>query len=188
MGHSFSCNPFKSTRIPVLTDGFWGLHCITFHFSYNYDTFTTLPNAENMLCSTELLISAGISGTVFHRLVRSVEIDSHVAGLLLAFFLVNGLMIYVSISDSGNGIIRAISDALQLDVAFHTGLFGSMVLYRLFSHPLRNFPGPVGARISRLHASFLTLKTAQMHYVVQDMHRQYGDVVRTGILTSPKIL
>ncbi|OJJ89023.1 cytochrome P450 [Aspergillus glaucus CBS 516.65] len=68
----------------------------------------------------------------------------------------------------------------RLDIAFHTGLFGSMVLYRLFFHPLRNFPGPVGARISRLHASFLTLKTAQMHYVVQDMHRQYGDVVRTG--------
>lgn len=141
-----------------------------------------------MLCSTELLISAGISGTVFHRLARSVEIDSHVAGLLSAFFLVNGLMIYVSVSYSGNGIVRALNDALQLDAAFHTGLFGSMVLYRLFFHPLRRFPGPVGSRISRLHASFLTLKTAQMHYVIQDMHRQYGDVVRTGTLNASKIL
>lgn len=63
----------------------------------------------------------------FHRLVRNVEINSHVVGLLLAFLLVKELIIYTSISYSSNGIIRTISDALHLDAAFHTGLFGSMV-------------------------------------------------------------
>lgn len=47
MGHSFSCNPFKSTRIAVLTDGFWGLHCITFHFSY---TIHSQPYLMQKIC------------------------------------------------------------------------------------------------------------------------------------------
>lgn len=116
--------------------------------------------------------------------MRNVEIASHVAGLLLTFLLVNVLVIYISVSYSDNSMIRAINNALQLDAAFHTGLFGSMMLYRLFFHSLRDFPDLVGTKMLRLHASFLTLKTSQMHYVIQNMYRPYGDVVRVGTVTS----
>lgn len=47
-----------------------------------------------MLCSAELLVSATVSDTVFHRLMRNIEIDSHVAGLLL----VNALVIYAFVA------------------------------------------------------------------------------------------
>lgn len=77
------------------------------------------------------------------------------------------------VSYSGNSIGKAISNVLRLDAAFYTVLYGNIVLYRLCFYPLRNFPGPIGARISRLHASFLALKTAQMHYAIQDMHRYW---------------
>ncbi|PWY96139.1 cytochrome P450 [Aspergillus sclerotioniger CBS 115572] len=68
----------------------------------------------------------------------------------------------------------------MLDGALLAGLFGNIVLYRLFFHRLRNVPGPVGARISRFYAAYQTFKHAQMHRHVQSLHQKYGDVVRIG--------
>lgn len=45
--------------------------------------------------STEPLLSALLFGVLFHRIVRSVEIDTHAANLLLAVILANGLSTYV---------------------------------------------------------------------------------------------
>jgi hypothetical protein len=66
-------------------------------------------------------------------------------------------------------------------------LFSSITIYRLFFHSLRKFPGPVGARISKLwhawHAG-----SSKNHIVLDRLYHQYGTFVRTGeifIFSSP---
>ncbi|KAF4151001.1 hypothetical protein CNMCM6069_004779 [Aspergillus lentulus] len=62
-------------------------------------------------------------------------------------------------------------------LVYLASLYTSILIYRLFFHPLRSFPGPLLARVSGLwyinlkHTSYLTL---------QALHNQYGPIVRTG--------
>ncbi|KAI2465220.1 monooxygenase [Annulohypoxylon bovei var. microspora] len=67
-----------------------------------------------------------------------------------------------------------------LVLGFHTGLFSSMVIYRLFFHRLRKFPGPVDVKISRLLSAFRAAKKIQYQKELVKMHNEYGDFIRTG--------
>ena len=61
------------------------------------------------------------------------------------------------------------------------GLFGSIFAYRLFFHPLRAFPGPSGARISKLWLLFQDIKSQYRTFLSFDeLHRKYGKFVRIG--------
>ena len=65
--------------------------------------------------------------------------------------------------------------------AFFVPLCVCIISYRAFFHPLRNVPGPVGARLSK----WWTVKQVwdsnwHWHRIQQDMQVQYGDYVRTG--------
>lgn len=53
--------------------------------------------------------------------------------------------------------------------------------YRAFFHPLRDYPGPIGARLSKWYTVKRVIDTRwHWHRVQQDLHKQYGDYVRTG--------
>ncbi|KAF7540210.1 hypothetical protein G7054_g1607 [Neopestalotiopsis clavispora] len=60
------------------------------------------------------------------------------------------------------------------------GIFSSMVVYRAFFHRLCKFPGPFWARISNLYVTSLSAKKLHLYAEVQELHRQYGDIVRLG--------
>jgi hypothetical protein len=60
-----------------------------------------------------------------------------------------------------------------------TALATSIVIYRLFLHRLRRFPGPVGARITKAWHMWKCRKSKN-HLVLEDLRRKYGDFVRTG--------
>lgn len=60
------------------------------------------------------------------------------------------------------------------------GLFSSMIVYRAFFHRLSKFPGPFWARISNLYITFLSAKKMHLYAEVQELHKQYGDIVRLG--------
>ncbi|KAF4457417.1 hypothetical protein F53441_658 [Fusarium austroafricanum] len=64
---------------------------------------------------------------------------------------------------------------------FISGLYGSMVVYRFFFHPLRRFPGPIFAPLSSLYAVSMSMKKFHMFSEVQKLHNTYGDFVRLGI-------
>jgi hypothetical protein len=60
------------------------------------------------------------------------------------------------------------------------GVGSSIVVYRLFFHRLRSFPGPFWAKISNLYVTSLTFKNLQLYSEVEALHNQYGDIVRIG--------
>lgn len=60
------------------------------------------------------------------------------------------------------------------------GLFSSMIVYRAFFHRLSKFPGPFWARLSNLYITVLSAKKMHLYEEVQELHKQYGDIVRLG--------
>lgn len=62
---------------------------------------------------------------------------------------------------------------------FLAGVYGSLMVYRLFLNPLNRFPGPYAARISTLWFS-TQLTNSDAYYKLQALHKKYGRVVRIG--------
>jgi hypothetical protein len=63
---------------------------------------------------------------------------------------------------------------------YAASVYGSMIVYRLFFHPLRHFPGPTLARVSKFWHVF-RLSGLQNQLLLEDLHQQYGDIVRIGM-------
>ncbi|KAL9616946.1 MAG: hypothetical protein Q9160_008216 [Pyrenula sp. 1 TL-2023] len=87
-----------------------------------------------------------------------------------------------------NFAISTISIPL-LWACYFTGLYTSLVLSRIFFHPLRNFPGPLGCKVSS--AWFATyLRRLDAFRQLDLLHRRYGDFLRIGSndlsVTSPR--
>jgi hypothetical protein len=74
------------------------------------------------------------------------------------------------------------SDAFVRSTVFWGSLAVWTLLYRAFWHPLNQFPGPFGAKLSKWWTSKKTWSTQwHMHHVHQALQAEYGDYVRTGI-------
>ncbi|KAI0157192.1 cytochrome P450 [Hypoxylon sp. FL1284] len=54
-----------------------------------------------------------------------------------------------------------------------------VVWYRLYYHPLKEYPGPLLARLSDSYAGFYALRKA-LHRATFEDHRRYGNVMRYG--------
>lgn len=137
---------------------------------------------------TQLGVFGTLAGVLLAFKTRSGEIEKHLLRLFGIFTLAHIALVTLApallptTSSTSDIVLRV----LFLDGALFTGLFGNILVYRLFFHRLRNVPGPIAARVSRHYAAYHTVKDAQMHYTIQRLHRQYGDVVRIGILDPPQ--
>lgn len=58
-------------------------------------------------------------------------------------------------------------------------LFSSIIVYRLFFHRLRHFPGPRLAAASKFWHVFKSIDGTNFR-LLEDMRQQYGNFVRTG--------
>lgn len=72
----------------------------------------------------------------------------------------------------------------ELCAAYSGSLFASIILYRIFFSPLRSFPGPTPAKISKLWHAY-KCRDAKNYLLLDDLHDKYGDFVRTGRLIFP---
>ncbi|KAL3464725.1 cytochrome P450 [Aspergillus heterothallicus] len=59
------------------------------------------------------------------------------------------------------------------------GIYGSLLVYRLFLHPLNKFPGAIGARTSSLWLT-LQLRNNNLHKKLVELHQKHGQFVRIG--------
>lgn len=125
--------------------------------------------------------AAALCGVLFHLTIRKIEIDYYIFHLFaLSAGVLSGLFgAYLS---AGKTLLEAGATTCLVAVSFNTGLALSIAVYRLLFHPLRSFPGPLGAKLSRFYTVKLAAKNLQYQNEVADMVKRYGDVVRTGLL------
>ncbi|PLB36896.1 cytochrome P450 [Aspergillus candidus] len=72
---------------------------------------------------------------------------------------------------------EATSTVAQIFGSYLAGVYGHLIFYRLFLHPLSHFPGPVGARISSLYSIQYRHQNTQN---LVKLHHKYGPIVRNG--------
>ena len=58
-----------------------------------------------------------------------------------------------------------------------------MTVYRLFLHPLKQYPGPIMASLSKLYHAWHA-RNGQQYLFLERLHLEYGDFVRTGERTD----
>ena len=126
------------------------------------------------------VIAPVISGIASHLLYYiKGEHHLHPARLICVYLFIYSLAISFDVQKWGCSTRQAAGDALFWTAFHFFGLFGSMTMYRTLFHPLRHFPGPPLARLSKFWHVVRT-RDAKSHLLLDDLYREYGPFVRTG--------
>ena len=123
-----------------------------------------------------ILGAAGVATHVgfFHRG------EHHMLGILYLQILI-GIFITVSFNlvAIGEPLVQALLITTTLAGCYLSGLYGSLIICRIFFSPLKRFPGPFWAKISSLSFSIQSRK-GNSHRKLLALHQKYGDFVRVG--------
>ncbi|OJJ77733.1 hypothetical protein ASPBRDRAFT_114983 [Aspergillus brasiliensis CBS 101740] len=131
-----------------------------------------------------LLAVAGISAHLFYwsRGERSAKegrvwvYANHIVNTLALLTIINHHGTWTSIYAWTLGI----STISILNLCFYIPLFASILIYRAFFHRLHQFPGPFSLKLSKFVTSYNNLSKNRNFERVWNLHKQYGDIVRTG--------
>lgn len=130
------------------------------------------------------LAAASFTAVVLHQsLFRRVEVDNYPLVLCilvgLAYFILAASLRYGNTEYSG--ALSAHTLAFSTVSCFVLSLWTNILIYRAFFHPLRKFPGPFGAKLSKFWSLNKAMRSGLRYYqVVDQLHEKYGDFVRTG--------
>ena len=116
--------------------------------------------------------------------------EHHLYGVrYLQAFIAAFVLAVLALYQQGESLGEALAQVIPIASCYVAGLYTSLIAYRAIFHPLNKFPGPLGARISRLWLS-AQLKDGDVYRKVHRLHEQYGDFVRVGSsdlsITHPK--
>lgn len=131
-----------------------------------------------------LLISSVACGFCIHQFVKRVEVDRHpltILGVVVAvpFLLAFGLQ---HLGGQYERYYAAYQTAMLVELCAVVSLWTNILLYRAFFHPLREFPGPFGAKLSKLWSLGKVVESnVRWYQVVGTLKNKYGDYVRTGM-------
>lgn len=119
-------------------------------------------------------------GMLSHLATLNVVWDFKIWLLLKSYTTGLGALLLAFVFTLGYGPLSAIAMTIYVAISFNIGVLSSMIIYRLFLHRLRKFPGPFWAKITRFYAVYISKRRMQYFLDLQEFHRTYGDVVRTG--------
>ncbi|KAK0747207.1 cytochrome P450 [Schizothecium vesticola] len=116
------------------------------------------------------LLAGATTGFLSHTLyfVRGYHDTSILSILLIHFASYTSLTIFF-------GLIPA----TLLSTSYLVALFTSISLYRLFFHPLRHFPGPLPAKLTKLYGPYLA-RNGQLHIEQNKLFSKYGNIIRVA--------
>ncbi|CEO60507.1 hypothetical protein PMG11_05132 [Penicillium brasilianum] len=77
------------------------------------------------------------------------------------------------------GLLMATAHARWVIAGYLIALYSSIIIYRVYFHRLSHFPGPKWARVTKIWHAWKS-RHRQNFLVLSELHRQYGDFVRTG--------
>lgn len=77
-------------------------------------------------------------------------------------------------------VLQAVKQAIVFYSTYLTGLYFSVFLYRAFFHRLHSFPGPFGAKVSKLWHMWKVAPNIDNYKQLGRLHDRYGPFVRTG--------
>jgi len=140
-----------------------------------------LPAIANALDNISPLVPPLLLGVLTHAtFLRVHEVEQFMYTLIFSSLaLVAGVFLgYTSLG--GLAVSAAARETAGLVGLFATGLYGSMLVYRAWLHPLKAFKGPFGARLTRFWSVRQAARDVQYYKVVDELHKTYGDVFRTG--------
>lgn len=136
---------------------------------------------EDAPSSTTLLALYALGGVLFHHLyAKRVEIDFEIwrlLGIAAAYILIAS---WWSLSIWKLPLKATVFTLGSCLVCFSTSLAISILIYRAFFHRLHNFRGPFAARLTSIWTVRKSTDEFKFHRRLDDLHAQYGDVVRIG--------
>lgn len=129
------------------------------------------------VCTTSLAC-LGISGVLSHRLFF-IQGEHHLNGPWYLATWMAALLVIITIllfSDNYNGAFESV---VLVQFTFFGPLFTSILVYRIFQHPLRHFDGPRLASVSKLWHLAYMFKSSN-HLFLHGLVEKYGNFVRTS--------
>lgn len=132
----------------------------------------------------KLAASSALFGVLLHQTFMRVELDRYplciVAGFIAIFCMqAFGLREF---SAEFAPTWAGWQLALLVQAAALTSLTGNILVYRAWLHPLHDFPGPFGAKLSKVWSLRQVVKSGVRYYrVLGGLQEEYGDYVRTGM-------
>ena len=126
------------------------------------------------------LCTAGIAGLLSHKLIFIVgEWHLQATNLLKLYVLSFVVLTIFEVRFDNASYFQALASSSELCGVYALCLGGSMVIYRTIFHPLRDFPGPLLARITKLwHVAHCL--DSKNHLLMEKLYQKYGSFVRTG--------
>lgn len=116
------------------------------------------------------------------------ELDLQAASIARVHFLAALLLPCLKYQVQALSMTEAVWKSFILDTVYMITLFTSIIIYRVFVSPLRNVPGPLAMRISKLVHVWDNVDSTRPNFkMLHKLREQYGDVVRTGecVLSVP---
>ena len=126
------------------------------------------------------LYTAIVAGFISHRFIfKTGEWHLQATTLLILYVL---SFIFIAILETETRQIswkRGTMWSASVLAIYAIGLWTSMIIYRVFLHPLRRFPGPRAASISKLW-HVVQCRDSKNHLLMEELFSKYGSFVRIG--------
>jgi tryprostatin B 6-hydroxylase len=127
----------------------------------------------------ELLYIASASGGVLSHLVYFIHGHKAIEAPKIAVFYLIAMGILWTRCIYFQGALQGALKAGAISASYFLGLFASIVIYRLFFHRLRRFPGPFAAKITKFYGPYISLN-GKSHVKQLELFKEYGNIVRAG--------
>jgi hypothetical protein len=141
------------------------------------------------MSSGVVLGTAVAAGCVLHQIVKNNNVDLYPLSILSCLLVGHCLVAFglQQTSDIHGDFWAAQRLGFCATSCAIVSLWANMLIYRTFFHPLNRFPGPFGARLSKFWSLRQVVRSKSRWYrVCVDLHKKYGDYVRTGMEFTSK--